>query len=288
MWIRSLLRHLLTLLMTALLGGLLGATLVRFAPGFGVDERELDTRLRAESIQILRESHSTERNFLKFYCDYLQGAIHGNLGVSHAFARPVAELFSERIPITLRTVGLGLAGGWLVGLLLALPGAMFRGWSYDVFATLTSGLFLCLPSAVVALLFVYSGGPVALAVCAVVFPRVFQYARNLLRQTYALPHVLTARAKGLHGVRILLWHIFPVTAPQLLALAGVSVSMALGAAIPIEVICDSPGIGQLAWQAALSRDLPLLVNMTLFVTLVTLAANCVSDLASKAFVKEAA
>jgi peptide/nickel transport system permease protein len=62
----------------------------------------------------------------------------------------------------------------------------------------------------------------------------------------------------------------------------------MGAAIPIEVICDSPGIGQLAWQAALSRDLPLLVNMTLFVTLVTLAANSAADLTTKAFLRHAA
>jgi len=34
-----------------------------------------------------------------------------------------------------------------------------------------------------------------------------------------------------------------------------------------------PGIGQLAWQAALARDLPLLVNVTVLVTLVTLLAN---------------
>ena len=38
-------------------------------------------------------------------------------------------------------------------------------------------------------------------------------------------------------------------------------------------LCGLPGIGQLAWQAALSRDLPLLVNLTVLVTLVTLLAN---------------
>ena len=56
----------------------------------------------------------------------------------------------------------------------------------------------------------------------------------------------------------------------------------------IVATCDSPGIGQLAWQAALGRDLPLLVNMTLLVTLVTLGANSVSDLTSKAFARRAA
>ena len=74
------------------------------------------------------------------------------------------------------------------------------------------------------------------------------------------------------------WHVVPTTAPQLLALAGVSVSIAIGAAVPIEALCDQPGIGQLAWHAALARDLVLLVNLTLIVTLVTVVANSASDL----------
>ena len=53
------------------------------------------------------------------------------------------------------------------------------------------------------------------------------------------------------------WLLF--VTPQLLALAGVTVSLAFGAAIPVEAIADSPGVGQLAWQAALGRDLPVLV-----------------------------
>ena len=71
--------------------------------------------------------------------------------------------------------------------------------------------------------------------------------------------------------------LFPVVAPQLLAVAGVSVSMAVGAAIPVEALCGLAGVGQLAWQAALARDLPLLVNITILVTLVTLLANSGAD-----------
>ena len=62
-----------------------------------------------------------------------------------------------------------------------------------------------------------------------------------------------------------------------MALAGITVSIAIGASIPVESLCGLPGIGQLAWQAALSRDLPLLVNLTVVVTLVTLLANSVAD-----------
>jgi ABC-type dipeptide/oligopeptide/nickel transport system permease component len=46
----------------------------------------------------------------------------------------------------------------------------------------------------------------------------------------------------------------------------------------VEALCGLAGVGQLAWQAALGRDLPLLVNITVLVTLVTLLANCSADL----------
>ena len=100
--------------------------------------------------------------------------------------------------------------------------------------------------------------------------------------------MLTARAKGLGNIRVLLWHILPGAAPQLLALAGVSVSLAFTAAIPVEALCDIPGIGQLAWKAALGRDVALLVNLTMIVTLVTIIANSLSEMTGLASERRAA
>jgi peptide/nickel transport system permease protein len=284
MWIRALPKHFLRLALTILLGGLLGATLVRLAPGFGVDERELDARLNTQSIELLRQSHASERNILGYYRGYLAGLLRGDLGISTSLDRPVNELFAERLPVTLRSVGIGVAEGWFLGFFLALPAAILRGKTYEVFTAGLSGLFLSLPAAILGLGLVYAGGPASLAIALVVFPRVLQYARNILMQSAALPHVLAAHARGLHRMRVLLWHVLPNAAPLLFALAGISVSIAFGAAIPIEAICDYPGIGQLTWQAALSRDLPVLVNVTLLITVITLTANSLSDLVSSAFV----
>jgi peptide/nickel transport system permease protein len=161
---------------------------------------------------------------------------------------------------------------------LALGTAWLRVPGCDVIATVISGILVCLPAAVLALLSVLWNVPAAAAVALIVFPRDFRYARNLLGKAYSLPHIVTARAKGLHEFRVLLWHVIPVAAPQLLAVAGISVSVAIGATIPVEALCGLAGVGQLAWQAALGRDLPLLVNITVLVTLVTLLANCSADL----------
>jgi len=269
--------HALALVATVLLGGLLSATLVRLAPGFEADERELDPHLNAASVNALHEARRQDRNIFRFYLAYMNRAAHGDLGRSLALGQPVRTLLRDRAPLTLRLQTTGLALAWTLALTLALSAAWLRLSVYDTMTTVISGTFLCIPAAVLALPSVLWTAPGSLAIALIVFPHSYRYARNLLVKAYSLPHIITARAKGLGEVRILFWHVVPVVAPQLLAVAGVSVSMAVGAAIPVEALCGLAGIGQLAWQAALARDLPLLVNITILVTLVTLLANSGAD-----------
>jgi peptide/nickel transport system permease protein len=269
--------HALALVATVLIGGFLSATLVRLAPGFDADERELDPHLNAQSVQVLREARRHDRNIFQFYFSYMKRAAHGELGTSLALGQPVRTLLRDRAPLTLRLLGMGLGLAWLLTLTLALSAAWLRLSVYDTLTTVVSGTFLCLPAAVLALLSVLWNVPGSLAIALIVFPHTYRYSRNLLVKAYSRPHIITARAKGLGEARILFWHVVPVVAPQLLAVAGVSVSMAVGAAIPVEALCGLAGIGQLAWQAALARDLPLLVNITVLVTLVTLLANSGAD-----------
>jgi peptide/nickel transport system permease protein len=269
--------HALSLLATILLGGLLSATLVRLAPGFDEDEQELDPHLNQESVQALRAARQQDHNILNFYFSYMRRAAHGDLGTSLALGQPVRSLLRDRIPLTLRLLLTGLAIAWMLSLILALSAAWLDLSVYDVLTTVLSGTFLCIPAAVLALLSVLWNVSGSLAIALIVFPRTYRFTRNLLMKTYSRPHIVAARAKGLSELRILFWHVVPIVAPQLLSLAGVSVSMAVGAAIPVEALCGLPGIGQLAWQAALARDLPLLVNITILVTLVTLLANSSAD-----------
>ena len=286
MSLRAIGRQLITVLLTALIGGLLGATLVRFAPGFGVQESDLNAQLSAEARQALHEHDARERNVLSYYAHYLGQLAHGDFGYSRSLNRPVVELLRDRVPETLYSIAIGVGGGWLLGLTLALPATWKQSPLYSTTAALITGVFLCIPSAVLALLFLVVGSPGRIAIALIVFPKVFRFSRNLLIKTYALPHVLTAKARGLSGLRILGWHVFPNIAAPMLALAGVTVSLALGAAIPVEVVCDYPGLGQLAWRAALARDVPVLVNLTLMIALVTVAANSFSDLLTPAATRD--
>jgi peptide/nickel transport system permease protein len=270
-------RKLVAIAALVLLGGLLSATLVRLAPGFDADERELDPSLNAESVRALRQSRAGEHNILHFYAGYLRRAIHGDLGTSHALGQPVQSLLRERWPVTVRVAGVGLLLAWLLASTLALTACLWRQPAYEIFGITVSGAFLCIPAAVLALLSVILNAPGYLAIALIVFPKIYRYSRNLLAKAYTMPHITAARARGLGEGRILAWHVLPVAGPQMIALAGITISIALGASIPVEALCVLPGIGQLAWQAALSRDLPLLVNLTVLVTLVTLLANSGAD-----------
>jgi peptide/nickel transport system permease protein len=287
-----LLRQARRILLTVLLGGLLGATLVRLGPGFGVDERELDSRLSAASQQAIRAERARENNIALFYVHYLEGFLRGDFGFSRSLNRPVAELLKERLPLTLESLGYGVSAGAFLGLALALLTVWGRAPGSDLVPALLSGLCVAAPAAVIALVLLWMGpwiGEISRwAIALVVFPHVYRYAKNQLVATAQSPHVVAAEAKGLSSWRVLWAHVFTPAAPQLAALAGISVSLAFGASIPIEVICDTPGVGQLAWRAAMDRDLPLLVTITVLVALMTLVVNGLADLALAAWKDNAA
>jgi peptide/nickel transport system permease protein len=275
------LKHLGRMVALVLLSALASALLVRYSPGALVDERELDRRLNEQSLAELRAERAAEQRLVPAFRAYLTGLLHGDLGYSRSRETPIANLIAQGAPETLRELGLGLLGGWLLGLGLAIPAGRFRhAWIYDAFWATGSGLLLALPAALLAYLCLLAGARSATVLVLVLAPRIFRFTRNILVQGYGALHVEMARARGIREASILARHVLPAAAPQILALAAASISMAVGAAIPVEAICDVPGLGRLAWQSAMARDLPVLVTLTMLIALITMAVMAVSEVAS--------
>ena len=272
-------RQAVVLIATLLIGGFLGCLLLRYGPGFGIDERDLDHRYSSTTLEALHKTRAGEQNIISFYFNYVRNAVHGDLGISTSLQQPVGELIARRTPATLRLLLLGLAGGWIPGLLLGCAAALNPRGPIPLISELLSGFFLCFPAAVLALILYLAGGPASLVIAAAIFPRVYRYSRTLLAEALAQPQVLAAAARGISRSGILLRYVLRPAFAPLVALLGVSITLAFTAAIPVEVVCDVPGLGQLAWKAALARDLPLLAAMTLIVTGVTLTANTAAGLA---------
>ena len=271
-----------------LLASFTGAMLMRIAPGFSSDEQELNSGLSAQSIQAIRQARLADASVPRFYAQYLASLVRGDLGTSRSLNQPVKDLLRERLPVTLANLAFALAVGWLLGLSLAIAAQVRNNRLLTFLGNALSGTFISTPAAALALIFLLLRWPPPFAAALLLFPKIYRYTQNLLQQSSEMPHVLTARAKGAGPWRVLAWHVAPIALPQFIALVGVSISIGIGVLLPIEVVSDVAGIGQLAWQAAQSRDLPLLVNLTMVVTFVTVCATLISDAAQRGLTRSAA
>ncbi|HEV7675070.1 MAG TPA: ABC transporter permease [Candidatus Angelobacter sp.] len=275
----------LRLVAVMLMASFAGAMLMRIAPGFSADDQELNSGLSAQSLEAIRRAHLSDANVPRFYAHYLVSLVRGDLGTSRSLNQPVKDLLRERLPITLVNLAFALTAGWLLGLALAIAAQMWDNHALSVLANGLSGTFISTPAAAMALIFLFLRWPPAFAAALLVFPKIYRHAQNLLQQSSEMPHVLTARAKGAGPWRVLVWHVAPIALPQMIALVGVSISIGIGVLLPIEVVSDVAGLGQLAWHAAQARDLPLLVNLTMVVTFVTVCATLMSDVAQRTFAR---
>jgi peptide/nickel transport system permease protein len=121
-----------------------------------------------------------------------------------------------------------------------------------------------------------AGGPV-LVLSLLIAAREFKFLRTLFEGAWRSPHVLQGRAHGLTWGALVRMHILPNVSTQVWALVTLSIVTALGALVPIEVIFNVPGVGQLAWSAVMTRDLPVLVAVSLLMACVVGFAGMLSN-----------
>jgi peptide/nickel transport system permease protein len=276
--LRRVFHSLLGLIIAVLAGGFIASALVRYSPGFEVDENSWNPKLSAETRAAIHARREYENRLPLFYARYLTAAMHGDLGQSDAFHVPVTDLLRERAGVTAGLLAWGVAGGMLMGGGLAWLAVWPRRLSLEIPAVSVSGLLLAMPPAVLALGFFLSDAPIEIAIALAVAPRVFGTMRALWSDLYRSGSLLAARARGT-APGVLAWrYVLCPAAPQLVALGGVSLVLAFGILIPIEALCDVPGVGQLTWKAAIARDLPLLCGLALIITFVVAFVAAIGDL----------
>jgi peptide/nickel transport system permease protein len=205
----------------------------------------------------------------------LNSVLQGNLGRSRHYDVPVTDLIKERASTTAGLVVKSVVCGWALAFVAAVVMSARRGGSGEALVAAPSALVLAAPVSALATVCLMTdhGGPL-LVLAAAIAARDFKVVYRLLRRAWRAPHVLFARASGMRMESILRTHLLPMLSRELFALGMTSFVIALSLAVPLEVIFDVPGLGELAWSAALNRDLPVLLAVTL------LMAGCVGVAAS--------
>ncbi|MCE5242808.1 MAG: ABC transporter permease [Syntrophobacteraceae bacterium] len=97
---------------------------------------------------------------------------------------------------------------------------------------------------------------------------------EVIREDY----IRTARAKGLHERTVILKHAFRNALLPLITLVAFLLPSMFGGSVIIESIFSIPGMGQLGFEAVLSRDYPVIMAITTISSLLTLAGLLLSDI----------
>lgn len=254
-----------SLLLLAALGTI---ALVRFAPGYFADGREVDAQYGNEARAALKVQQDQQGSVVTLTQSLLTGWLHRDFGRSRQYDVPVSELIGSRIWVTSRLLIYGVGCGWLLALAMALPLSARRGSSGEVLIAGPTAIFLAIPLGAMATtcLLADVGGPL-LVLASLVGVREFKFVYRLLRQTWRAPHLLHARAQGVASHRIAWIHLLPTLRTELFALSAMSLVIALSAIVPVEVVFNVHGLGQLAWSAAMNRDLPVLLAVTLLMAM---------------------
>jgi len=263
--------------------------LVRLAPGYFTDSREMDAQHSALIREQLQVRQQGEASVLGMVRKEVQAWTHGDLGISRHFEVPVAGLLRERSRTTGKLLLFSVLCGWLGALALALSVSVLRTRAGEAVLSAPVALLLATPVAALATacLLADFGGPV-LVLSLLIGARDFQLIHRLLRHVLRAPHFLYVRAQGVSSTRLLRTHLLPAVGPELLSLAMTSLVLALSAAVPVEVLFDLPGVGQLAWSAAMNRDLPVLLAATLLMAVLVGTASLFVDAQRAAGSAEAA
>ena len=269
------LARVLSLVLLAAIGSTM---LMRIAPGYFTEDRELDAAHAEVARAELSSLQHAQGSLPALLGSQLNGWAHGDLGRSRQYAVPVIDLVRERSATTARLLFYGIGTGWCFAVTFALLLSGRRGEQGELALAGSTALLLAVPVGVLATvsLLLNEGGPV-LVLALLVAVRDFKLLYRLLRGSWRAPHVLYGRAQGFSFLRVARVHLLPVLGRELLALAMTSLVVALSAIVPVEVVFDVPGLGQLAWSAATNRDLPVLVAVTaLLAACIGLANLCIT------------
>jgi peptide/nickel transport system permease protein len=258
----------------------------------------------------LRHYYGLDISALAQLARYFLRLIEFDLGQSAIYGKPVASVIAERLPVTLLLMSsslcLAFAGGTALGILAArnmdrwpdtlistvglifystpsfwfgLMGivlfAITLGWlpagGFEEVGSGASGLarivdiahHLVLPVVTLALIFLAT---------------YLRIMRASMLEVMSLDFVRTAHAKGLGETAIVIRHALRNALLPMVTLVGLQAGTMLGGSVVVESVFALPGLGRLAYESVVQRDLNTLLGIVFVSALLVIAVNFIIDL----------
>ena len=258
----------------------------------------------------LRTAIPLEGSLVQEYGQYLGRILHGDLGESYVTRREVSGIIAQAAPVTASLV----FGGAIVWLLIAIPVGLLSALRprslLDRGATEFVLIGISAHPVWIGLILSYflgeklglaptggycdlvsptteCGGPVQWAwhlwlpwlTFALMFAAIYmRMVRASVVEALGEDYVRTARAKGASEAQIMRHHVLRNSLLPVVTMLGMDIGVALGAAVFVERVYGLPGLGSVALQSLARRDLPVIMGVVLFGTLVVIVLNLIVDL----------
>jgi len=285
--------------------------LLQFAPGDTVDAMLAqmgggDAAIAAD----LRRFYGLDLSVAEQLAHYLWRLVRLDLGFSAIYGKPVATVILERLPATLSLMGASLSFAFAAGMALGVIAARrVNRWPDTLISTLGL-IFYATPSFWFGLMAIVlfsvhlqwlpAGGFGDVAMGYTGVRRVLDIAWHLVLPTLtlgliflaiylrimrasmlevlSLDFVRTARAKGLRETRIITRHVLRNALLPMVTLIGLQAGTMLGGAVVVESVFSLPGLGRLAYESVVQRDLNTLLGIVFVSALLVIAVNFLVDM----------
>ncbi len=265
----------------------------------------LGSNATPEQIEQLRASWGLDRPMLVQFYRYFVNFLHGDLGQSLFYRRPVLQIIGERaetstflgVMALLVVVGVGIPAGVISSLkqdswtdnallLVALAGASIPSfWLGLMLMVVVAGKWHLLPSS--GFTSVFNTGNLtnlknlilpALSLGFVNAALVARTARSSMLDVLRADYITTARAKGLAERVVIVKHALRNASIPIITVISFTFASLVSGAVVTENVFALPGVGSLIVQSVLKRDYPVIQGIMMVVAILYVLVNFATDL----------
>lgn len=316
---RYLIRRLLQMVPLLIGVTFLTFAIVNLIPGSPVARLVGDDRgramIRAEDVERIKANLGLDQPIHVRYLVWLGNVVRGDLGVSIRASSPVTDLILQKLPNTLVLTGTAFLVSFLAAIPIGALAAVKRNSWFDHLSTAAAVAGFSIPTFWLALVLLMvlavrfqewglpslpaggaydlrGGGDLADRLQHLILP-VFtlafvqaaywtRFIRSQMLEALSQDYVRTARAKGISERLVIMRHSLRNAILPLVTLLGLAIPELFAGALVVEQIFTYPGMGQLAFTAAINKDYPLIMGTVLFASALVLLGNLLADVAYSA------
>jgi len=270
--------------------------LLYVAPGDPV-QAMVGEQADSATVARLRRELKLDRSLPVQFGHYVRGVATGDLGRSYITNRRIVDDIAERFPKTLLLAASAMTVAILIGVCVGVACAVHpNGW-FDRLALGFTYLGISFPVYWVGLLFIvlfavtlrwlpasgYGSLKFLVLPALTLGMRSIAYLARITRssmlEVLGADHIRTARAKGLSEGAVRWRHALRNALIPVVTVIGLDFGAYLTGSILTETIFSWPGIGRYVVQAISRRDLPAVQGAVLFLSVVFVLVNVLTDLA---------